>query len=225
MSDKSNNLTAKIHVWDLPTRMFHWVMLGLVVLAWVSAETNSTVFRIHVLAGMGILVLVLFRLFWGFVGGKHARFYNFLRPWRSVREYAIKLSMFSPPRHIGHNPLGGWMIIGLLVVLGLVVFTGLFSYYPGNSGSLGEILGPGMGGAMKEIHGVISGLLGFMVSAHVLGIFVHRIVSGENIVKAMWTGDKDIPCGGNEVSGRDVGLWRAWVLLGASLGIVWFIVR
>ncbi len=221
---------AKVHVWDLPTRVFHWFLLCLVIIAWISAEADSAIFRIHLIAGLGILSLVFFRFFWGFAGGKHARFYDFLRPWHSVREYAIKLSMFSPPRHIGHNPLGGWMIVGLLVTLALVVFSGLFSYHHSNSGPLAEILGPGPGGAIREVHGVISGLLGFMVGAHVLGTVVHRVVSGENVVKAMWTGDKDIPLGGQEASRQlngeqDVGLWRAWVLLGISMGLVWLIVR
>jgi cytochrome b len=80
-----------IRVWDLPVRVFHWLLVAFVALAWVSGEAEGSGFVVHQLAGYGMLIAILFRVLWGFMGSRHARFGDFLRPWPVVRDYAKRL--------------------------------------------------------------------------------------------------------------------------------------
>ena len=96
-----------LRVWDLPTRLFHWLLVALVVLAWMIVGDDGWKLTVHTVAGYGVLVALFFRLGWGFIGSIHARFADFLRPWSVVRDYASQLARRTPPPYIGHNPLGG----------------------------------------------------------------------------------------------------------------------
>ena len=126
-----------LRVWDLPTRLFHWLVVALVVAAWLIVGEEGWRLTTHTAAGYGLLAALVFRLGWGFVGSTHARFSDFVRPWSAVRDYARQIARREPPRYIGHNPLGGWSVIVLLVALASMVATGLFV---GNRG--GEAVGP-----------------------------------------------------------------------------------
>ena len=117
----------RILVWDLPVRLFHWLLVMLVIVSFVTGELGGTWMQIHLWSGYTILGLLLFRLAWGFIGGHHARFSSFVRGPNAVRRYARTLWDRSAPRHLGHNPLGGWSVLAMLLLLLFQVATGLFA--------------------------------------------------------------------------------------------------
>jgi cytochrome b len=216
-----------IPVWDLPTRLFHWALLLLVALAWITGEAGSALFPVHRLAGYGVAVLLLFRLIWGFLGGRHARFAEFVRPWPAVREHLRALARLRPPRTLGHNPLGGWMVLLMLAVLAAQVVTGLFGAGgEAKAGPLAAWLPSALAHAVAELHEALSGALLALIALHVLGVLVESLLTRENLVRAMLTGKK--PAGdGDIVEGRPAIVAPAWlaaVVLAGATGIVWALV-
>ena len=113
-------------VWDLPTRVFHWWLTLSLVASWITAEAGFEWTQWHIYLGYCALGLVLFRLMWGVVGTRHARFGSFLRGPFQVIRYARTLPEASAPAYAGHNPLGGWMVILLLLLVAVQAVTGLF---------------------------------------------------------------------------------------------------
>ncbi len=213
-----------IPVWDLPTRLFHWLLVIFVALAWATSEAEGILFQLHVFAGIGVLTLIVFRLFWGVVGGRYARFREFVRPWPEVRGYGRQLATLSAPRHVGHNPLGGWMVLALLGVLGGVVMTGMFGADDEVAGPLAYLLAPAWADAMAEVHEAVATVLGALVGFHLLGIVFHALIEGDNLTRAMWTGSKVVPGEGPRLPGARVGLWRAALALSLSIFLVWGVV-
>lgn len=118
---------SRIRVWDLPTRIFHWSLAGLVVFSFTTGRIGGDWMAWHLRSGYAIFALVLFRIAWGFVGGGSARFAGFLRGPRAALAYARETLAGRHPIAAGHNPLGGWMVMVLLAALAFQVATGLFS--------------------------------------------------------------------------------------------------
>jgi len=104
--------TDTIKVWDPFIRVFHWSLVGLFTLSYVTGETEESV---HVWSGYAILVLIALRIIWGFVGSRHARFTDFVRSPAAVSRYLKKEFSGNAPRSLGHNPAGGWMVLLLLL--------------------------------------------------------------------------------------------------------------
>jgi len=172
-----------IVVWDLPTRVFHWILAGSVILALIITEDEGLLYEIHAILGVIALVLVLFRLVWGFVGGEHARFADFVAGWTTVRRYIGHLLRLAPPRHIGHNPLGGWAILVLLALTLLTAGTGVLA---------GGFAGPATADAASDIHEAFASLLQVMVFIHIAGVLIDWALTRDNLVAAMWHGRKRI---------------------------------
>jgi cytochrome b len=182
----------KIYVWDLPTRLFHWSLVALVAFQWLSGEFKDELLELHILGGYAILVLAAFRLLWGFVGGQHARFGNFLRGVGPTLEYARALRANAAPHYLGHNPLGGWMIVALLAMLALQGLTGLFaSDEVMGGGPLRNVVSDQLGEILTELHEGSFNVLMTLVVAHVASIVAHRLFKGEDLVRPMLTGYKD----------------------------------
>jgi cytochrome b len=181
-----------IRVWDLPVRVFHWLLVVLVALAWVSGEAEGSGFVVHQLAGYGVLVAIVFRVLWGFMGSRHARFSDFLRPWRVVWDYAKRLAALSPPRSLGHNPLGGWMILLLLGTLAVLVVTGLFAGEEGLGGPLRGTVSPSMAEGLAEVHEGLTVFLLVLIGIHVAGVGADSLLTRDNLVWAMLTGRKEV---------------------------------
>ncbi len=201
-----------IRVWDPLVRLFHWSLVVAFIVAWLSGEEESLV---HVYAGYAILGLVGFRIVWGLVGPRYARFSNFLySPGRTAR-YMRSLLSRNPEHYTGHNPAGGWMIMLLLGSLLIAVYTGLEVY-----GAEGQ--GPLAGGSpgvewiataradadsddehdsghedgaeefWEELHEFSANLTLFLVFVHIAGVLVGSYVHRENLVWAMITGRKRV---------------------------------
>jgi len=167
----------KILVWDWPVRLGHWLMVGGFILAWLTSESET--FRlVHALSGATVLAVATFRLPWGFIGSRYARFVDFVRGPGAVKDYAISLLKLEPAHHVGHNPAGGWAI---MLLLGLGIITGLsgWAIYNDIGGHLLEDLHEGLATAMLTV-----------VFIHVAGVLSGSLMHGENLVRAMVNGRK-----------------------------------
>jgi len=183
-----------VRVWDLPVRIGHWTLVALIAIAMATGEDEGAVLRIHLAVGYLALVILVFRLGWGAIGSEHARFSDFLRPWPEVRAYMLRLIAARPPYHLGHNPLGGWMIVALLATLAVVVATGIAAEagLPG-AGGIARLVPGFIGRMLGEVHEGAANLLVLLVFVHIGGVAIHRLLTGERLVRAMVTGEKEAP--------------------------------
>jgi cytochrome b len=144
------------------------------------------------LIGCVVLALIAFRLGWGVLGSPRSRFADFLRPWAVVRSYVVELVRLSPPRHAGHNPLGGWMVALLLAACFATAATGLFSGGDGGAGPFAaSVFGSGSEG-LAGLHAVLGNFLVPLVVVHVLGVLADWLLTGDNVIRAMITGAKEL---------------------------------
>ena len=167
----------RILVWDLPVRLFHWMLAISFAGAWLTAESER--WRdVHVLLGYTAGVLVVLRILWGLVGTRHARFASFVRGPRRVAAYVRSLAAGRPEHTAGHNPAGGWAIVALLVLTLAAVATGL---------AVEADLGPR---GLDEVHEAFATAMLAVVGIHVAGVIVGSLAHRENLVRAMFTGSK-----------------------------------
>lgn len=168
---------AEVRVWDPLVRIFHWSLVAAFVASWVSAEDSE---RLHVLIGYGVVGLVAFRLAWGVVGPRHARFADFVyRPSR-VLAYLRDTAALRARRYIGHNPAGGAMVVALLATLAVVCATG---YMMTTNAFWGTAW-------VEDAHEIAASLALVLVALHIVGVAVASWEHRENLVKAMITGRK-----------------------------------
>lgn len=166
----------KVLVWDIPTRLFHWLFAGAFAVAYLAGEEDSLL-PLHVFAGLLILLLIAFRLAWGLIGSRYARFTSFLfSPLAAVR-YAFEMVQGKARRFIGHNPAGSWAIYGLLLLGAASSVTGLMALLSGES--------------FKEIHEVLANAMLLLVIAHIIGVVVGSVVHKEHLAKSMVNGHKE----------------------------------
>lgn len=193
----------RIKVWDIAIRVFHWSLVVLYVIAYLSGEDESD---LHNYAGYGVLGLIVFRTFWGLVGTRHARFTDFIYGPAKTLEYARSLLSRRPVHYPGHNPLGGWMVVALLVSLFITCWSGMEYIGSEGHGPLAADRSMIISAAMadsnnndaheegdefwKEAHEVFANLTLFLVILHIAGVIVASLVYRENLVKAMVTGYK-----------------------------------
>lgn len=167
----------KILIWDWPVRIGHWLMVGGFIIAWLTSESES--FRlVHAWAGGVVLAVAAFRLIWGIVGSRHARFASFVRGPQAVIAYLSSLLRLQPTHHTGHNPAGGWAIVALL---GFGILTGISGW--ANYNELG-------GHWLEELHEALAATMLTVVVVHLAGVFSGSLLHGENLVRAMLTGRK-----------------------------------
>lgn len=191
---------AKVKVWDLFVRVFHWGLALLVLGSFLTSDRDALV-GIHVRIGLGVLGLVFARVVWGLIGSSHARFRAFLRGPREVVSYARDLIRGRPPVHLSHNPLGGAMVVALVLVLLSLAGTGALVYAgPQFDGPLTGVLTKGWAKGIKEVHEALSGTLLFLVGAHVAGVVMSSLVERQNLVLGMITGWKRAPAAQPESS-------------------------
>ncbi|MCG6657144.1 cytochrome B [Halomonas campisalis] len=184
-------------VWDLPTRLFHWALVGGVALSFYTMKLGGAPFlfpvEIHAKAGYVVMGLLLFRWCWGLVGSPHARFWNFLYGPRRMLTYARRLLTGPPPPYAGHNPLGGLMVMVMLASLTFQAVSGLFLtddiFF---RAPLYGVFGRDVSRALLTLHHLNANLLMGLIAAHLLALVVHRL-KGERLVVAMLTGRKLLP--------------------------------
>jgi len=186
----------KILVWDFPVRVFHWLMVVSFAGAWLTAESERWRL-VHVTLGYTMAGLVAFRIVWGLVGSRPARFANFVRAPRAAARYVGSLLAGRAEHHTGHNPAGALAIVALLLLAAGVTASGW-----ANFNELG-------GHAMEEVHEAAANIMLAVIGIHLLGVAVGSWVHRENLVRAMVTGRKS----GHPHDGAG----RSWRVLGAAL--------
>ena len=174
---------SAVRVWDVPTRLFHWLLVGLFAFSWWSGETGNL--DRHRLSGLILLALLVFRLVWGVIGGSTARFSGFVRGPGAVLAYLRG----EAPDKAGHNPLGGWSVVALLALLTVQVGAGLFAVDTDGleSGPLSDYVSFETGRSAAHIHHLcFDGLLA-LVALHIAAIAFYWL-RGRNLIKPMLTG-------------------------------------
>ncbi len=182
-----------LRVWDLPTRLFHWSIVLLVLLCYVSINANWTV--VHFWAGYAVLALLLFRLVWGVVGSDTARFSAFLRNPLTGLSHLLRFGERGPDDQVGHNEAGGWMVLAMLLLLLAIAVTGLFSNDDGAAyGPLTDLVSKSVSDQLSGIHGVILKVaLLVAIGLHIVAIVAYAVVKRHDLVRPMITGKKLLP--------------------------------
>ena len=175
-------------LWDLPIRLIHWGLVGLLVALWLSAENGAI--GLHKTLGLIVLGLLVFRLIWGFIGSSTARFAGFLRGPARVRAY---LRGLSDPDHapvVGHNPLGGWSVVALLSLLSAQVALGLVTQDTDGveSGPLNHLVSYDTAELARDLHEIGFNLILALVAVHLAAIAFYRFVRKDNLITPMITG-------------------------------------
>ena len=220
----------RLFVWDAPTRVFHWSLLALVAIAWATAESDSDFwFQVHLAAGYGVLGLLVFRLIWGFAGARYALFTSFVRPWRAVLDYTKQLACLKPPHSIGHNPLGGWMVLLLLAMLAAIVGTGLFGAEIEDgvqkfAGPLAHLVSAGTASALIELHDELFDILLVLVAIHVAGVVADMVLTRDNLIRAMITGFKTVDTANANAGTETVPYGRMAIAVAVALAAIWLVV-
>ncbi len=177
--------------WDLPTRLFKWTLVALVVTAWVSSGFDDPEMKVHKVAGYGILVLLVFRLIWGFVGGSTARLASFVKGPRAIAAHMRALKAGRAGTYLGHNPAGGFVILMILaacsvqVGLGLMASDGVMA-----AGPFADRVGDGWASLAGTLHGYWFYALLSLAIVHILANLYYEFIRGERLVTAMVTGRK-----------------------------------
>lgn len=186
-------MKREVKVWDLAVRLGHWAMAALILGAFLTSDEDSLT-PLHTRLGLALLGIVVFRLVWGFVGSRHARFKDFVRPPQDVLAYAKDYARGRPGAHLGHNPLGGAMVVAMLGTLLVVIATGVITYLgPEWDGPLAAVLTKRSAHAVKEVHEATAFMLPFMVFFHVAGVVLSSLLEKQNLVLGMITGRKRAP--------------------------------
>lgn len=171
-----------IKVWDPLVRIAHWTLVIGIALAWITHEAG----RVHEWLGYFVLAVVSLRVLWGVIargGSRYARFAQFVRSPADTLDYGKQLLTHREPRHIGHNPLGGWMIVALLVTVTLVGVSG-WLYTTDRFWGVEWV---------EEVHEALANMMLALVALHISGVIFSSLRHGENLVKAMFSGEKRGP--------------------------------
>lgn len=176
-----------VKVWDLPLRIFHWL---LVIGFFIAYLTEDDLLTIHVWAGYLVTGLLAFRLIWGFIGNDYARFSSFLcSPAKSIA-YLKDLIALKTQRYLGHNPAGAAMIVLLLVSLLATVITGFAVYGADQAAGPLASIGSANEKMWEEVHEFFANFTLVLVAAHVIGVAVESYIHRENLARAMIHGFK-----------------------------------
>jgi len=179
MTEKAGGVTppATVAVWDPFVRLFHWSLVTLFVCAFL---TGDEIDWLHQWAGYAIAVLVGLRVIWGFIGPRHARFASFLRPPSEVLAFLRQSLRLGAPRHLGHNPAGGYMVIAMFGLLAYLSVTGMLLTTDAYWGAH----------VLKAAHEAGAYAMVGLVMLHLAGVALASVEHGENLVRAMVTGRK-----------------------------------
>lgn len=214
--------TTLVPVWDLPVRLFHWLLVLLVVVLFVTGKLGGNWLEWHRRAGISVLGLVTFRILWGFVGNHHARFATFARGPMAVLEYAKSVKRKNSPRYAGHNPLGALSVVAMVIALLVQAVLGLFS----NDdlmleGPYASLVSKATSDLLTKLHKLNADLLLILIGLHLAAIAFAYFYKKENLLKPMITGKKKLPTSAIDAAHSQPQprpAWLAWVI-GACVAI------
>lgn len=209
-------------VWDVPTRLTHWLFVGCVAFSWWTAEERHMDW--HRYSGYTLLGLLLFRIYWGFAGSSTARFASFLSGPRAVLGY------FRQPREqrlriVGHTPLGSWSVLALLLAMLVQVTLGLFATDLDGleSGPLSHLVSFDGGRAFAEAHEVSFDVLLVLIGVHVAAILFYLVYDRNDLTRPMLSGRKQVR--GASAGMKQAPAWRLWTGVFLATLVVWMIVK
>jgi cytochrome b len=202
MSSKDNQPPTRIHLWDLPIRIFHWSLVLAVITAIATAKIGGNWMELHGRAGLVIIGLLAFRLTWGVVGSTHARFRNFAPTPAKIRTY-----LKGQWQGVGHNPLGALSVFALLGLLAAQAATGLFANDDiAFNGPLFALVDKALSDRLTGWHHQLSNFLLILMGLHVAAVFFYVWFKKNNLVKPMLTGWKDVQSGESATRGSLIAL-------------------
>jgi cytochrome b len=212
----------KVFVWDLPTRLFHWLLVGCLVISFVTAVGGGNAMSYHLLSGCAILALLLFRVVWGFAGSRTSRFADFVKGPAAVFGHVRGLFSTKSVPCLGHNPLGGWSVLLMLLVVAVQIGTGLFASDDiFTEGPLYPLVDRETAGFLTRVHQINRFVLIGSVGVHVLAVAFYFFVKREDLLTPMITGKKRWHA---EFSPAVAGNARAAVIFTPiALGVYWLL--
>lgn len=191
MQGKGGAATAK-RIWDLPVRLFHWLLVLCISLAaFTGFLLNASWLTLHLVAGISAAVLVLARFVWGFTGSTYSRFQSYELSPKDVLHHLKDIASGRVEAARGHNPLGAWMVVALLSVMVILAVSGTFVWGGAlKQGPLKSLLSYTSGVASREVHETVAFIMLALVGLHITGAIAESIRTGENLPRAMVTGNK-----------------------------------
>jgi cytochrome b len=216
---------ARVAVWDLPVRVVHWWIVALLVALIVTGKLGADWLEWHMRIGQAMLALVVFRILWGFVGSRNARFTSFLYRPVDVARYARSAFRSYEP-HATHNPLGGWMVVLLLGALLVQAVTGLFT----NDdilwgGPLSEKVTKATSDSVSAIHRQFWWVIVVLSALHIGAVLTYLALLKENLIVPMLTGHKHLPEGVADPADASASTAKAILLLVACGLAVWYLLN
>ena len=180
---------SNVRIWDLPTRLFHWCFVVCIVGAYVSVKLGGLYMDWHVRFGLAALGLVIFRVVWGFIGPRHARFRSFIKGPGGVLAY-LRATAAGTAKSAGHNPLGALSVLAMLADLGVQAVLGLFANDDVmTQGPLCNFVSDSTSSLLTSLHKANEWIIIALVVLHLLAVIWHTLGKKEPLVRAMVTGD------------------------------------
>lgn len=213
----------RVKLWDRPTRLIHWSLVLLIPALWWTWKSGQMTW--HIRLGYVALGLILFRLLWGLIGASTARFSGFVKGPKAVSAYLGTLFAKRGEPIVGHNPLGGWSVVALLLVLVGVLTTGLFVEDEDglNSGPLNHLIHGDLSSNMAHWHQLLFNGLLVLIAIHLCAILFYAVVKRDNLVGPMWTGRRDMSA--PLIAPSFAPLWRLVLGVVLAVAVTWWISR
>ena len=179
--------SVRIAVWDLPTRLFHWTLVGLIAFSWWTAEEHY--YDLHLWSGIAVLTLITFRLLWGIFGSSTSRFANFVRGPAAVRDY-----LSGKWRGIGHSPLGALSVVALLGLVAVQAGLGLFASDEDGLllGPLSHLIGGDASEEVTDLHEDLFNVLLVLIAVHVAAVLFYWVARKQDLIGPMVTGSAEL---------------------------------
>jgi cytochrome b len=227
MAEKEQTLQGlgAVRVWDLPTRIFHWLLVTLVAASFAAGKAGGNAMIYHEWCGEAILALLIFRIVWGFIGSAPSRFGTFLAGPSTVFRYALTLLRRDEDHHLSHNPLGGWSVMAMLLILLIQAGTGLFA----NDdifieGPLYAWVSKATSDRLTSVHRLNHDVIIILVAVHVAAVLFHLVYKKENLIRPMITGMKPWK-GSPKVETTPAPVWLAVLTASVAAVSVYLLVR
>lgn len=202
-----------VKVWDLPVRVFHWTLVAVITFQAVTGWIGGDLMQWHLYSGYALLILVVFRILWGFTGGTHARFASFVAGPAATLRFARRLFSREAVPHLGHNPLGGWSVVLMLGSLLLQAATGLVANDGVvTEGPLAKWISIDASNLLSEVHRWNFWVLAVLASLHTAAVVYHLVVKRDDVLRPMFTGVKLVPRA-FEIPAREEPGWRRAALV------------
>ncbi len=207
----------RVRIWDGPTRIFHWLLVLMIPALWWTAKNDRI--EIHVMLGVIMAGLLLFRLIWGLIGSSTARFANFLKGPRAIISYLNGRAV----EVLGHNPIGGWSVFAMIAVLMVQVGLGLFAEDNDGlaAGPLSIWLDADTVETITDLHEFMFNVLLALIGLHLAAILFYALVKRRNLIGPMIAGRGSAPGGVEPMRGAPV--WRLVVALLIAGGVAWWL--